>query len=291
MYELVQVGASTYYIDCPVRMGLICLPGGAVLIDGGSDRDAGKKALRHVEELNLPLLAVLCTHSHADHIGGCRLISERTGALIYLPDGEVAFGRTPELEGVLLYGAAAPAQLRSKFILAPSFNAQALSAFSMPEGMEQLSLPGHSPDMTAYRSPDGIWFPGDAVFGDETLTKHRISYLYDIDKTLKSFDAVEALEGKCFIPAHAAAQEDIRPLTQRNRIALLEVIETVAGLCGPGIAFDELLKGVFLRYGLGMDMSRYVLIGSTVKAVLTYLNDQGRIEPDVRSGRMIWKTV
>ena len=61
MYELIQVGASTYYIDCPVRMGLIHVPEGAVMIDGGSDKDAGKKALRHVEALRFPLMAILCT--------------------------------------------------------------------------------------------------------------------------------------------------------------------------------------------------------------------------------------
>ena len=289
MYELIQVGASTYYIDCPVRMGLIHVPEGAVMIDGGSDKDAGKKALRHVEALRFPLMAILCTHSHADHIGGCRLLAERTGAPVYLPDGEVAFGRTPELEGAMLYGAAAPAPLRNKFLLAPEFDARPLTNFVLPAGMEVRSLPGHSPDMTAYRSPDGVWFLGDAVFGDATLEKYHISYLYDVAKTLASFEEVMTLEGTRFVPAHSSEQMDIRPLTERNRTVLHEVLETIATLCTPGITFEELLKGVFLRYGLTMDLSQYVLIGSTVKAVLTYLSDQGRVSITAENSRIIWR--
>jgi len=164
-----------------------------------------------------------------------------------------------------------------------------LSEYLMPAGMVAQSLPGHSPDMTAYRSPDGVWFLGDAVFGDATLEKYHISYLYDVAKTLASFDEVERLEGTRFVPAHSAEQVDIRPLVGRNRAALLEVLEAIVSLCGPGVMFEELLKGIFLRYGLTMDMSQYVLVGSAVKAALTYLSDHNRVLPNAEGGRILWR--
>ena len=45
MYELIQVTESAYYIQCPAKIGLVRTgPDRAVLIDSGSDKDAGKKA-------------------------------------------------------------------------------------------------------------------------------------------------------------------------------------------------------------------------------------------------------
>lgn len=45
MYELVQVGEKTYYIECPAKMGLYRINESEVcLIDSGNDKDSGKKS-------------------------------------------------------------------------------------------------------------------------------------------------------------------------------------------------------------------------------------------------------
>lgn len=47
MYELIRAGERTYYIDCPVKIGLFLLDKShACLIDGGSGKDAAKKHLK-----------------------------------------------------------------------------------------------------------------------------------------------------------------------------------------------------------------------------------------------------
>ncbi len=44
MYELKQVGSSSYYIESPAKIGLFRLNETEVcLIDSGSDKDAGRK--------------------------------------------------------------------------------------------------------------------------------------------------------------------------------------------------------------------------------------------------------
>ena len=69
MYELRQTGPSSWYMDCPVRVGFLAAGDGVLMIDGGSDGDAGKKALACLEQLDRPLRAVLCTHSHGEQRG------------------------------------------------------------------------------------------------------------------------------------------------------------------------------------------------------------------------------
>ena len=71
MYELIQAGERTYYIECPAKMGLFNINDEEVcLIDSGNDKDAAKKALRIIEGQGWKLKMVINTHFHADHIGG-----------------------------------------------------------------------------------------------------------------------------------------------------------------------------------------------------------------------------
>ena len=70
MYELIQAGSSSYYINCPAKVGLYLAAEGAYLIDSGNDKEAGRKILRLLEQNSWPLAGIINTHSNADHIGG-----------------------------------------------------------------------------------------------------------------------------------------------------------------------------------------------------------------------------
>ncbi|MEW9078343.1 hypothetical protein [Terrisporobacter glycolicus] len=51
MYELVQVGENTYYINCPVKIGIYKISDKDVcLIDSGNDKDAGRKINKLLNE-------------------------------------------------------------------------------------------------------------------------------------------------------------------------------------------------------------------------------------------------
>ena len=64
MYELIQAGEKTYYINCPAKMGLYRLNDSEVcLIDSGNDKDAGKKVLKILEAGGWKLKMVINTHS------------------------------------------------------------------------------------------------------------------------------------------------------------------------------------------------------------------------------------
>lgn len=69
MYECIQVGQNTFYLDSPSKVGIYRHGECGWLIDSGSDRDGAKKALAALEALGLRLEAAVVTHYHADPHG------------------------------------------------------------------------------------------------------------------------------------------------------------------------------------------------------------------------------
>lgn len=291
MYELIQVGKRTHYLNCPVRVGFIEDAGRAWLVDSGGDKDAGKKALKAAEGKGLAVAAILNTHSHADHIGGNQLIQQRTGCPAYAADVERAMTECPMLEGVSLYGGRPPAELRGKFLLAPESRSRPIEEAVLPEGVEIVPLPGHAPGMIGVKSPDDIYFLADCVTSEEVLEKYHVNYLYDVGAFLATLDRVERLAGALFIPAHAEPVEDIRPLVARNRLKVYEIIDALLEICAQPRPFEQILREVFRRYRLKMDFAQHALVGSTVRSYLSYLHDEGRLEARFEDDLLWWAAV
>lgn len=291
MYELIQVAPRTYYIDCPTKIGIYRMNDTDVcLIDGGSDKDAARRIQKILTAQGWSLKKVFTTHSHADHVGGCAALSSRTGCEIYAPDTDLSFTLWPEFEPALLFGGCPPKPLRNKFLMAQPSPAKPLTSDALPEGMEMVRLDGHCPAMAAFKTPDGVWFLGDCMTSGTIIEKYHVSYIYNVEQYLDSLEKAKALEGICFIPAHAPAEENISPLADQNRDKVLEIAALVKSLCTDA-GYEDILKGVFDHYALRMDFGQYVLVGSTVKGYLTYLLDRGEVTADFRDNKMYWNAV
>lgn len=291
MYELMQAGPCSYYMDCPSKVGFIVLGQEVCLVDTGGDKDAGKKALKHVQEMGWHVALVLNTHSHADHIGGNRLVQQRTGAPVYAPGIEADFVRHPVLEPATAFGGHPPKALRSKFWMAQESEARPVQPDALPDGITLMRLDGHAPAHMAVKAPDGVWFVGDAVIGQATLEKYHISFLYDIAAFLRSLDALEALEGAAFVPSHAPAVQDIRPLVRANRAACEEVAARIVQICAQPQTDDDALKQLFDGYGLSLNMDQYAICGATVRSYFTYLQEKGMLAYEVCDNRLLWRAV
>ena len=117
--ELKKVGDKTYYIENPTNIGIYKIDDKNVyLIDAGNDKDAGKKILKILEEQGFAVKGIINTHSNADHIGGNKVIQNRTGCEILSSNIERAFTENPILEPSFLYGGYPSSDLRNKFLMA-----------------------------------------------------------------------------------------------------------------------------------------------------------------------------
>lgn len=290
MFELYQVGEKSYYIDCPAKIGLYKINDEEVyLIDSGNDKDAGRKVRKILDEKGWKLKGILNTHSNADHIGGNRYLQQQTGCKVFSGGIEAAFTRYPVLEPSFLYGGYPGKDLRHKFLMAQESSVSDFSDMEFPGEIEIIPLKGHFFDMVGFRTPDDVIYLADCLSSEETLDKYKIGFIYDVAAYIDTLESVKKMKGKMFVPSHAEATDDIKPLAQYNIDKVFEVGDKIAQLCSEPSCFENILQRIFSDYGLIMNFEQYVLIGSTVRSYLSWLKDTGRVTSYFENNMLLWK--
>lgn len=292
MYELIQAGEDTFYMDCPTKVGFFRIKEDTVvLIDSGSDKDAGRKVKKILDTQGWKVDAIFHTHSHADHIGGNQYLQRQTGCKIYAPGMERAFTEFPVLEPALLYGAVPFKELCSKFLMAKESDVLPLTEEVLPEGLKMIPLPGHCCEMVGFQTRDDVIFLGDALSGTDTLNKYPIGYLFDVEQYLQSLKRITKMNVKQFIPSHAPVCSEIEALAQYNIEQTAIISDRIEERLFAPMLFEELLSQIFADFGMTMDLTQRMLVGGTVKAYLSYLKKNGRVDYRFEENRMLWYSV
>ena len=288
--ELIKVGDKTYYLKNNTNIGIYKIDEENVyIIDSGNDKDAGKKIIKIIENEGWHIKGIINTHSNADHIGGNKVIEERTNCSIYASDIEMSFIKNPILEPTMLYGGYPFKDLKNKFLYAKPSNVINIKD-NLPEGLEYFPLKGHFLDMIGLKTSDDIYFLGDALFSEETINKYHLFFIYDVKEYLNTLDYLSNLNGKLYIASHCEATSDISNLIKINKDKILEISNKIYNLCNDK-TFEEILKEIFAEYQLEMNLNQYVLVGSTIKSYLAYLCDENKISYKFEDNKMIWTKI
>lgn len=288
--ELIQVAPRTYYVDIPAKVGVYRISDTEVwFIDSGNDKDAARKLANKVlAPRGWTLKGIAVTHSHADHIGGCAELKKRTGCLVCSEGIEKCVTENTILEPTTLYGGYPMKAWQNKFLKAPECTVDGGWEL-LPDGLEPTELKGHAYDMYGFRTSDGVVFLADSLVSAQTLEKYHVSFVADPKGFLETLSKIEAMEASLFIPSHAAPEQDITPLVKLNRGKTVEILDILKASSAGGKCWDDLLKAVFDHYGLTLDMSQYVLSGSTIRSYLSYLCDMGEMSCAIEDNRLLFQ--
>ena len=286
--ELIKLGNNTYYIKNVNNIGVYKINENNVyLIDAGNDSDCGKKIIKLLNENNFIIKGIISTHSHADHIGGNKVISDRCNALIYAHGIENCFIDYPILEPLMLYGSSPFSNLQNKFLMAKPSTSLELDG-NLPDGLEYFSLKGHSIDMIGIKTNDDIYFLGDSLASIDMINKYHIFFLYDIEEYLNTLEYLKTLKGKYYVLSHSKLQEDITDLIELNKKKIDEIINNILNITKTYQTFEEILKSLFDYYQLTLNLNQYVLVGSTLKAYLSYLIKLNKLTYDFIDNKMVY---
>lgn len=277
MFELKNAGNSTWYMSAPTNVGFYMhAPGEVCMIDSG-DRACAEKALEHIRGNGWRLTGLFLTHSHTDHTSGAAWLKEQTGCRVFAPGISAAAVKHSFLIATTLYGGRPSPEMCSKFLLPPPCECMELTPQDLPPGLEYRRLDGHDMAQAVFRTRDGVWFTADTVISADALDKHRISFVYDIEKHLHSLEELSRLEGTLFIPSHDEPCGDIRPLAKVNAAAVNEVAEDIVLMCSQPRTIDDLIEMSLEKYGIRLYLMQYLLVGQTVRSHVSRLLENGRL--------------
>ena len=289
--ELIKVGEKTYYIKNPTNIGIYKIDENNVyLIDSGNDKDAGKKILKIIEEQGWNVKGIITTHSNADHIGGNKVIQDRTNCEIFAYNIEKSFTENPILEPSFLYGGYPFKDITNKFLLAKESKVTNIEN-NLPDGLDYFTLRGHFFDMIGIRTSDDVYFLADSLFSEETITKYHLFFIYDVKEFLNTLEYLKGVEGKFYIPSHSEATDDISSLIEINKNKVQEILNKIYDICKQEKTFEQILKTIFDEYNLVMNANQYVLVGSTIRSYLSYLYNEEKIIYEFKDNKMIWKQI
>ncbi len=292
-YILTQLSNHTYYFAARSNIGVYEENGEVLLIDSGSDKEAGRQVMKFVKQQKWEIKLIINTHSNADHIGGNAFIQKRTGCRIAATELETPFINHPFFEPSFLNGGYPHKRLQNKFLLAAPSQVTDIIPDSGPildTPLEALSLPGHFLQMIGVQTPDSVLFTADALIPEEIVNKYHIFYLYDIRSHLATLSMLKERENIQFVPSHGVPVRSITEMADVNIAKIMEIAEQIRDICRVPKTAEELLELLCSRYGLELNGNQYVLLLSTIRAYLAYMLEEKIVEIIYNKGRMEWKT-
>ncbi len=295
--DFITLAENVFYLSGSTNIGVIANNSGqAILVDTGIDQQVAKKTLKILEEHKLKPVAVINTHSHADHIGGNQLLQDRLGIPVYATEGEAPFIADPSLEPLYLLGGTVPwKDMTNKFLCARPSKVTTITGGETSVNIAGMELeihrlPGHSHDQIGV-SARGVLFCGDAFLAPEYLQKHGIPYNVNISGYFDSLERIMSLNASVAVPAHGRDLTAPGEVINQNWKTVQQQVEMVMHIISgnPGTV-EDVVAGLcsMINFNIGIQ-SLYFLYRTTITSYLGYLLETGQAECHVRDNRLFWR--
>lgn len=257
--ELEMIWENVGFLNTRVKVGIVVGDKKCILIDSGLDSSTGKKILSQLRREDLNVIAIIDTHSHADHYGGTAYIKERTGARVYASALEAAIIENPVLEPIYFAGGAyPPMELRNKFMMGEPCKIDQI----VEEGPLEIAymkvnivnLPGHSPQQIGVIAENTL-FCADSVFPNEVLEKHKILFLHNVKDFRKSLRRILTINCEHFLPSHGelTKKKELEKLVNSNLASTVEVEEKILESLNTSLEMDKLISLVLEKFEMSIE--------------------------------------
>jgi glyoxylase-like metal-dependent hydrolase (beta-lactamase superfamily II) len=274
-----KIAENHYYFHGAVNIGYFHHQDKGLLIDAGLDAQAMKKVVKQLDEHQLPLTHLFITHAHADHYGGAAYLQKIKEVYTFAPNIEEAILRYPILEPLYLFQGNIPIdELRNKFLEGePVVVDEVVKEGSyVIDGMdlEFIALPGHSANQFGIKI-NNIFFAADSYFGQDSLHKHKIPFIIDLEDTLSSLEKLKSVTCIGAVPGHGVYEENYLHTVNQNIDYHQKVLHTMRvhiSEYAEGCSHEELVRIMCKTWDVELrSISSWTLYRTAVTAYLTKL--------------------
>ncbi|HHP51529.1 MAG TPA: MBL fold metallo-hydrolase [Moorella mulderi] len=291
--ELISVDNRTYVIPGGTNVGVFRIgERDCILIDTGLQEGMALRIRRCLEAKGWKPLALLTTHAHGDHFGAHGRLQELYPEMeIYAPPEERPFMSNPLLWLYVLYGAHPFAQLQVPVLLPPRLEEEKLSPlvpgnFRYP--LEVLKTPGHTLGHTAFLTPEGVLFCGDALIHPQFFKSYPLPLVQNLSAQLETLKSIESLSPQVIVPSHGSWSLPCKDLVKANRDQIEFIMEKLLALLKEQpLTREELLSAL----GITREATQYLLYHSSLGAFLSFLVDKGEVGFALERGKMCFSKV
>ena len=248
---LQQVSEHVYYVEGAAgtaldnegfisNAGFVVTPAGVVVIDALGTPSLAAMLLKQIRSVtDQPVVKVITTHYHADHIYGLQVFKE-LGAQIIAPAGANNYLNSPNAAERLEERRFSldPWVNDKTYLVTPDVLLRQSTEFKLGGVRLVVTLVGgaHSDgDLTVYVEPDRVLLSGDIIF------EGRVAYLGDANtkRWLEVLQQMETAQLVGLIPGHGPAAQNPNQAISMTRRYLAYVREVMGAAVENMVAFDE----------------------------------------------------
>jgi glyoxylase-like metal-dependent hydrolase (beta-lactamase superfamily II) len=295
---LQRVKGNSYFLSGVLSIGVYIHEGIATIIDSGGDESCAKDIHKAIEEAGYQIGAIINTHCHPDHCGGNAFLQKKIpGLKTYATHDEQLFIENIDLAPRCFCSLACPFEgLQNKYI-APQRTSTITNPIVPYEDQtvlingalfQMVTLPGHTPGMIGIITPDNILYSGDALFGENTITKHPVLFYTDIKKTFESFNKIKNITVDGYVLVHGGLVYDGTTIVDRHIDQIRKIKDTIFDFIQQApLSIDALTQKVMQNYTIMNSMIAFTLTQTVVKAYVSYLESEKAVELVIRDGLLV----
>lgn len=266
--------------------------------------DTGPYALREELERDLARygltpIGLLCTHTHFDHFGNTRYLSEKFNCPVALPLGEAEICRTLASVKSHLYvysaGQVASDPERSQIPCLVDHVIRPEETDTLFRGVRfrVLHTPGHAMDHAAYITPDNVCYIGDALMCGRTLHTSRLPYAFNFQQSLDTIWSLKGLDCQAMAVAHCGVlYEGFDALVEENLQVMERQLAEVRALVDRPMSSDEICGAVCRRMGVVVStVKKAQNLERFLRPYMEYLVDSGSHRLTLRGNSLCYAPV
>jgi quinoprotein relay system zinc metallohydrolase 1 len=240
-----------------VNTAFIVTGDGVVVIDSGPSKAYGEAMRRAIATVTeQPVLLVLLTHHHPDHVLGNQAFADVSIAA--LPGTRALLREQGEAMAENMYRLVGD-WMRGTEVVLPTETLQPGVRDVGGHPLRLLALRGHTgADLAVLDERTGVLFAGDLVFYQRALTTPNSPGL---DAWLADLNTLEALRWKLLVPGHGPISGNRAPFVQmRDYLGWLDGL--LKASAAKGKEMNEVIRAPIPERFASVNLSRYELIRS-----------------------------
>mgnify|MGYP000936396719 FL=1 len=260
-----------------------------IMLDSGLKKGERRRINDFLEQNNLKIAAIICSHAHIDHIGNNAYFKEKYNCIIAMSECE-AFFCSSILNLKIYYSSQSMSEVEkhlghmicgTDIVISNSQDKVNVCGIEF----KIMHTPGHSPGHICIITPDDVAYLADSLISYEVMKGAKMPYAYILKQDLESKSKLYDLKYSKYIVAHKGIYDDITQLVTDNiefyKSRAYRIYDIVEGK----MTMQEIFSAVITDFKIPIgSIYKYDVIERMLRSYVEYLYEIGMLKLNIENG-------